>query len=187
MLRRQRTAASGPRSALRPRRSSCGQRACQSERRRCSTKDRAANTRLARGRGGAQRRTAENRSAHSAAGYPWGQRCLSENACGPLLHRTRKCPVAQIGQSLIIMPRRSGCRNVGICRECTVGFPAELSRLTPYYARLRQSEYVGCLPAYWRCHIYARATTIIPNTMRYTMKTRRLLDWRYRMSHAMVA
>jgi len=32
--------------------------------------------------------------------------------------------VAQIGQSLIIMPRRGGGGNGGIGRECTVEFPA---------------------------------------------------------------
>jgi hypothetical protein len=38
-----------------------------------------------------------------------------------VLHTGRKCPVAQIGQSLIIMPRRGGGGNAGIRWECTVG------------------------------------------------------------------
>ncbi|MFZ0951073.1 MAG: hypothetical protein WAN17_02335, partial [Candidatus Sulfotelmatobacter sp.] len=55
------------------------------------------------------------RSAHSAAGCPWAQRCLPENACRPFLHRTRtRRPVAQIGQSLIIMPRSGHSGNAVI-------------------------------------------------------------------------
>ncbi len=41
---------------------------------------------------------------------------------GPSLHGMRNSPVAQIGQSLIIMPRTGRGGNAGICRECTVGF-----------------------------------------------------------------
>jgi hypothetical protein len=33
----------------------------------------------------------------------------------------KNSPVAQIGQSLIIMPRTGRGGNAGICRECTVG------------------------------------------------------------------
>ena len=76
------------RSPRRPCRSSCGRRERQLAQRRCSERDRGANTTPARGRGGARRRTTENRSARSAAGSPWGQKCFSENACGPLFPRT---------------------------------------------------------------------------------------------------
>jgi hypothetical protein len=52
---------------------------------------------------------------------PVGTKMLSRKRIfGPVLSRD-KSPVAQIGQSLIIMPRTAPRGNAGMRRECTVG------------------------------------------------------------------
>src|SRR5258708_40277140 len=85
-----------------------------------------------------KRRSAEthNRNPISSLSrrLPVGIKILARRRIyGPSLHGTQNSPVAQIGQSLIIMPRSGRRGNGGICRECTVGLQREyLAQATGY-------------------------------------------------------
>src|SRR5208337_2161240 len=160
----QRTAVPGRRSGRRPRRSSCGPRESRSERRRCSAKDQAANTKPARGKGGAQRRTTENRPAYSAADCPWGQKCLPENACGPFLTPDANLSRGANRPEPHHYAKKEGppqWRNLaGVYSWLPARMPCQKAVSREY-----REPYVS-RRLYWRCHRYAKAITTMPSTIR---------------------